>query len=63
MIQVSAEFGAGRTSIVSEGHEGHVEGGRVCAAITAILNAAYLGIEDVARQYPHLVSVTLKENP
>ncbi|MFP3986885.1 ribosomal-processing cysteine protease Prp [Streptomyces sp. E11-3] len=61
MIRVRALLGDGRTSIEVTGHEGHVEDGRVCAAITAITQTALLGLEQYAQQYPDLVSVEITQ--
>lgn len=59
MIQVSAHLDAGRFALLVEGHEGHVEGGVVCAAVSAITQTALLGLEQVAAQYPGSVAVTV----
>ncbi|MGI5161398.1 ribosomal-processing cysteine protease Prp [Microbispora sp. CA-102843] len=61
MIHVRARLGAGLTSIEVEGHEGHVQDGRVCAAVSAITQTALLGLQEIARQYPDLVSITINE--
>lgn len=61
MIEVRARLGDGRTSIEVSGHEEHAAGGRVCAAVSAITQTALLGLEQVARQYPDLVSVEIIE--
>ena len=61
MIRVRAHLGDGRTSIEVDGHEEHVEAGRVCAAITAITQTALLGLEQYALQYPDLVSVEITQ--
>lgn len=61
MIRVEAELADGAFRLVVTGHEGHVEGGRVCAAVSAITNTALLGLEQVAALYPDLVSITIKE--
>lgn len=63
MINVRAELGDGRTSIVVDGHENHAEGGRVCAAVTAITQAALLGLSAYAELYPDIVSIQITENP
>lgn len=59
MIRIRAQLGDGRTSIEVDGHEGHVERGRVCAAVTAITHTALLGLQAVAEQHPDLVSVEI----
>ena len=61
MIEVRAHVGDGHTSIEVVGHEEHAVGGRVCAAVSAITQTALLGLEQVAQQYPDLVSVTITE--
>ena len=61
MIRIRARLGDGRTSIEVDGHEGHVEDGRVCAAVSAITHTALLGLEQVAQQHPDLVSVEITE--
>lgn len=61
MIRIRARMGDGRTSIEVDGHEGHVQDGRVCAAVSAITHTALLGLEEVARQHPDLVSVEITE--
>lgn len=61
MIRVRAWLGDGRTSIEVTGHEEHTEQGRVCAAVSAITQTALLGLEQVAQQYPDLVSVDITE--
>ena len=59
MIRIRARLGEGRTFIEVDGHEGRVEDGRVCAAVTAITQTALLGLEQYAQQYPDLVSVEI----
>ncbi|MFD9603313.1 ribosomal-processing cysteine protease Prp [Streptomyces sp. NPDC059970] len=61
MIRVRARLGEGRTLIEVDGHEEHAEDGRVCAAVSAITQTALLGLEQVARQYPDLVSVDITQ--
>lgn len=61
MIRISARLGDGRTSIEVVGHEEHAAEGRICAAVSAITQTALLGLEEIARQYPDLVSVTITE--
>ncbi|GIH70336.1 ribosomal-processing cysteine protease Prp [Sphaerimonospora thailandensis] len=61
MIHVRARLGAGLTSLEVTGHEGHVQDGRVCAAVSAITQTALLGLQEIARQYPDLVSITITE--
>ncbi|MBB4985028.1 ribosomal-processing cysteine protease Prp [Streptomyces nymphaeiformis] len=61
MIHVRARLGDGRTSIEVDGHEEHAEDGRVCAAVSAITQTALLGLEEVARHHPDLVSVEITQ--
>lgn len=61
MITVRARLGEGRTSIEVTGHEEHAENGRVCAAVSAITQTALLGLDQVARQHPDLVSVKITQ--
>ncbi|MCX5137585.1 ribosomal-processing cysteine protease Prp [Streptomyces sp. NBC_00340] len=61
MIRIRARMGDGRTFIEVDGHEEHVEGGRVCAAVSAITQTALLGLEQVALQHPDLVSVEITQ--
>ena len=61
MIEVRARLGDGLTSIEVVGHEEHTAGGRACAAVSAITQTALLGLEQVAQQFPDLVSVTIIE--
>jgi uncharacterized protein YsxB (DUF464 family) len=62
VIRIRALLGDGRTSIEVDGHEGHADDGRVCAAITAITQTALLGLQLYAEQYPDLVSITITES-
>lgn len=62
MIRVRAYLADGYTRVEVDGHEEHVEDGRVCAAVSAITQTALLGLEQIARQHPDLVSVEIEEN-
>lgn len=62
MIRIRARLGDGHTSIEVDGHEGHVLDGRVCAAVSAVTQTALLGLEEIARQHPDLVSILIEEN-
>lgn len=62
MIRVVADLADGQFALRVDGHEEHAEGGRVCAAVSAITQTALLGLQEIARQYPDLVSITIKEN-
>jgi Predicted ribosomal protein len=59
VIRVRAHLGDGHTSIEVVGHEEHAAGGRACAAVSAITQTALLGLDQVAQQYPDLVSVEI----
>ncbi|RPE27288.1 ribosomal-processing cysteine protease Prp [Kitasatospora cineracea] len=61
MIRIQAQLGPGRTSIEVTGHEEHAAGGRVCAAVSAITQTALLGLEQIARQHPDLVSIDITQ--
>ncbi|MGW7359464.1 ribosomal-processing cysteine protease Prp [Streptomyces sp. NPDC054802] len=61
MIRIRARLGDGHTSIEVDGHEGHAEDGRVCAAVSAITQTALLGLEQIALQHPDLVSVEITQ--
>ncbi|MFG2400766.1 ribosomal-processing cysteine protease Prp [Streptomyces lydicus] len=61
MIRIRARLGDGRTVVEVDGHEEHAEAGRVCAAVSAITQTALLGLEEIARQYPDLVSVDITQ--
>lgn len=61
MIHVHARLGDGHTLIEVSGHEGHAEDGRVCAAVSAITQTALLGLDEIARQHPDLVSVEITQ--
>jgi uncharacterized protein YsxB (DUF464 family) len=62
VIRVRARLGDGKTSIEVDGHEGHVRDGAVCAAVSAITQTALLGLEQIARQHPDIVSVEITES-
>jgi uncharacterized protein len=62
VIEVRARLGDGLTSVEVVGHEEQsAAGGRACAAVSAITQTALLGLEQVAQQYPDLVSVEITE--
>ncbi len=63
MIHVRAHLSEGLTRIEVEGHEGHVEDGRVCAAVSAITQTALLGLEQIAAAHPGLVQVEITTTP
>lgn len=61
MIRVVADLRPGIFRLEVDGHEEHAAGGLVCAAVTAITQTALLGIAEIARQHPDLVSVEITE--
>lgn len=61
MIHVTAVLRPGHTRLEIDGHEEHAAGGVVCAAVSAIAQTALLGIAEIARQHPDLVSVEITE--
>ncbi len=61
MIHVQADLGAGSFLLRVDGHEGHVEDGRVCAAVSAITQTALLGLQQVAELHPDIVSIEITE--
>lgn len=61
MIRITATLADGHFALTVEGHEGRVEGGRVCAAVSAITQTALLGLEQIAGQHPDLVSIEITE--
>lgn len=61
MIRIRAQLGDGHTVITVDGHEDHQADGRVCAAVSAITQTALLGLQEIARQHPDLVSITIEE--
>lgn len=61
MIVVRAHLGDGHTSIEVDGHEEHAEGGRVCAAVSAVTSTALLGLQAIAEAHPDLVSIIITE--
>lgn len=62
MIEIRARLSGGLTRIEVTGHEGHVEDGRVCAAVSAITQTALLGLVAVAEQHPDLVTIDIEED-
>lgn len=65
MIEIAAEARAGWTQVTVAGHEPYAgeagDGGRVCAAVSAITRTAILGLQAVAEAFPDLVSITVTE--
>jgi hypothetical protein len=62
VISIRARLGHGLIRIEVTGHEGHVEEGRVCAAVSAIAQAALLGLEATAEEHPDLVTIEIQED-
>lgn len=61
MIRVRAALGDGHFVLEVDGHEQGVQDGRVCAAVSAITQTALLGLQQVADQYPDIVSIEITE--
>jgi uncharacterized protein YsxB (DUF464 family) len=65
LIEISASLRDGFTQIRVSGHERSAtetgDGGRVCAAVSAITRTAILGLHAVAEEYPDFVSITITE--
>jgi len=61
VIEVCAHLGEGHTRLDVSGHEQRAAGGRVCAAVSAVVHTALLGLQEIARQHPDLVSVHITE--
>ena len=62
MIHVHADLADGLFRLRVDGHEEHVEEGRVCAAVSAITQTALLGLQQIALQHPDLVSIEITES-
>lgn len=60
MIEVTARLGDGTAHVAMTGHD-HDPTSRVCAAVSAVLHTALLGIEHIAAIHPDQVSVTITE--
>lgn len=67
MIDITVEVREGLTVVEVRGHERSAEGepgehGRACAAVTAITNAALLGLQHAAESsFPSCITLTIKE--
>jgi uncharacterized protein YsxB (DUF464 family) len=61
VIRIQAVLADGQFRLDVNGHEGHTQEGRVCAAVSAITQTALLGLEEIARQHPDLVSVEITQ--
>jgi uncharacterized protein YsxB (DUF464 family) len=62
VIRIVADLDHGLFRLVVEGHEGRIEDGRVCAAVSAITQTALLGLEQVAQAHPDIVSIEITES-
>lgn len=63
MIHVAARLEDGRLELIVSGHAGAGEPGQdvVCAAVSAIVHTALLGLQAVAERHPEHVRVTITE--
>lgn len=61
MIKVRVNMESGDMLIDVKGHAGYAPHGRdiVCAAVSAILQTAVLGLESIAETYPDFVEVDI----
>lgn len=64
MITVRAVLTPGGFELIVSGHEdlGSGQGGRVCAAVSAVTQTALLGLEQLGAQYPDLLQVHITES-
>lgn len=62
MIKVNVKMNSGDIVIDVKGHAGYAPHGQdiVCAAVSAILQTAVLGIESIAETYPGHVEVNIE---
>lgn len=63
MIKVNVKMASGDIQIDVKGHAGYAPHGQdiVCAAVSAILQTAVLGIESIAATYPSHVKVNIDQ--
>lgn len=61
MIQVRAHLAPGEFRLEVDGHEEHAAGGVVCAAASAITQAAVIALSELARQRPDLITIDITE--
>jgi uncharacterized protein YsxB (DUF464 family) len=61
MIKVRVDMGSGDLTIDVKGHAGYAPHGQdiVCAAVSAIVQTAVLGLESIAAGYPDFVEVDI----
>ncbi|AMA72768.1 ribosomal protein [Aneurinibacillus sp. XH2] len=63
MIHITAEMANGQMKVEAVGHANYAEHGKdiVCAAVSAIMQTALLGLQAIAEQYPEHVSLKVTE--
>lgn len=61
MIQARAHLGHGRFQLEVDGHEEHAAEGAVCAAVSAITQAAVIALAELARLRPDLIAIDITE--
>jgi uncharacterized protein YsxB (DUF464 family) len=62
MINITVHHEKGHMKIEAKGHALYNEGNDiVCAAVSAIIQTAVLGLAEIARQYPENVKISKKE--
>jgi uncharacterized protein len=61
VIVVAAELGDGRMHLTVDGHGNHAEDGRICAAVSAVVQAAVLGLQAIEAEFPQHIAVDIKE--
>jgi uncharacterized protein YsxB (DUF464 family) len=61
VIRIVATLADGHFALTVDGHEGRVEDGRVCAAVSALTQTMLLGLEQIAHAHPDIVSIEITE--
>jgi uncharacterized protein YsxB (DUF464 family) len=61
VIRIVATLADGHFALAVDGHEEHAEGGRVCAAVSALTQTTLLGLEQIAHVHPDIVSIQITE--
>jgi uncharacterized protein YsxB (DUF464 family) len=63
LIYITAEMADGQMKVEAVGHANYAEHGKdiVCAAVSAIMQTALLGLQAIAEQYPEHVSLEITE--
>ena len=58
MVNITVGKKSGKVLIKMEGHAGHGEPGNdiVCASVSAIIQTALLGLEEISKNYPKHVN-------